>query len=104
MQEFLREHASFRRTILREIERTGPVLGRDLHDPKPRTEKHRWWGTRRAPEALGHLYVRVPSGFKTAEGFADDAGATTTTCPLPGLIPTTADATPVRLRVVPELK
>jgi uncharacterized protein YcaQ len=57
-KEFLREHASFRRTILREIERTGPVLGRDLHDPKPRTEKHRWWGTRRVGVMLEILAAR----------------------------------------------
>ena len=45
---FLREHASFRRTILRELERSGPLLARDIQDPQAGTrEKHRWWGNRR---------------------------------------------------------
>ncbi|MES1246215.1 MAG: crosslink repair DNA glycosylase YcaQ family protein [Actinomycetota bacterium] len=44
---FLREHASFRRTILRELERNGPLLAREIHDPRPRTGEHRWWGARR---------------------------------------------------------
>src|SRR5947209_14580655 len=45
---FLQEHASFRRTILRELERNGPLLARNIHDPQAGTrEKHRWWGNRR---------------------------------------------------------
>jgi uncharacterized protein YcaQ len=45
---FLQEHASFRRTILRELERNGPRLAREIHDPQAGTlEKHRWWGSRR---------------------------------------------------------
>src|SRR3569833_653724 len=43
---FLREHMSFRRTVLRELERRGPLLIRELEDPQPR-EKHRWGGARR---------------------------------------------------------
>jgi uncharacterized protein YcaQ len=47
-KEFLRTHASFRRAILRELERRGPLLARDIHDPQAGTrEKHRWWGSRR---------------------------------------------------------
>jgi uncharacterized protein YcaQ len=46
-KEFLREHASFRRAVLRDLEQRGPLLGREIHDPKPRAEKHRWWGARR---------------------------------------------------------
>src|SRR3954471_13271317 len=46
-KEFLRENASFRRVLLRELERRGPLLARELHDPRPRGEKHRWWGSRR---------------------------------------------------------
>src|SRR3569833_2116422 len=37
---------SFRRTALRELERRGPLLIRELEDPQPR-EKHRWGGARR---------------------------------------------------------
>jgi uncharacterized protein YcaQ len=50
-REFLREHASFRRTVLRDLERRGPLLGREIHDPKPRAEKHRWWGSARCSGA-----------------------------------------------------
>ena len=57
-KEFLREHASFRRTILRELDRRGPLLARELDDPRPRTEKHRWWGTRRVGVMLEILCAR----------------------------------------------
>jgi uncharacterized protein len=57
-KEFLRENASFRRTVLRELEGRGPLLGRELHDPRPRAEKHRWWGTRRTGVMLEILAAR----------------------------------------------
>jgi uncharacterized protein len=57
-KEFLREHASFRRTILRELDARGPLLGRELHDPKPRAAKHPWWGTRRVGVMLEILAAR----------------------------------------------
>ena len=57
-KEFLRTHASFRRTLLRELERRGPLLGRELHDPKPRAEKHPWWGSRRVGVMLEILAAR----------------------------------------------
>ena len=57
-REFLREHASFRRTVLRDLERRGPLLGREIHDPKPRAEKHRWWGSRRTGVMLEILAAR----------------------------------------------
>jgi hypothetical protein len=57
-KEFLREHASFRRTILRELDRRGPLLARELDDPRPRAEKHRWWGTRRVGVMLEILCAR----------------------------------------------
>jgi hypothetical protein len=55
---FLREHASFRRALLRELELRGPLLARELHDPRPRAEKHRWWGTRRVGVMLEILAAR----------------------------------------------
>jgi uncharacterized protein YcaQ len=55
---FLREHASFRRAVLRDIEERGPLLARELHDPRPRAEKHRWWGTRRVGVMLEILAAR----------------------------------------------
>jgi uncharacterized protein len=54
---FLREHASFRRTVLRELERRGPLLVRELEDPHAR-EKHRWWGARRVNVMLEILCAR----------------------------------------------
>jgi uncharacterized protein len=44
-QNFLREHARLRRYVLREIERNGPLLSRDLKDDRPEeAERHAWWG------------------------------------------------------------
>jgi uncharacterized protein YcaQ len=55
---FLREHASFRRAVLRDLGERGPLLARELHDPRPRAEKHRWWGTRRVGVMLEILAAR----------------------------------------------
>ena len=45
LREFLRENARLRRYVLREIERNGPLLSRDLkYDPPADAERHRWWG------------------------------------------------------------
>jgi uncharacterized protein YcaQ len=57
-KEFLREHASFRRTILRDLDERGPLLARELHDPRPRAEKHRWWGSRRVGVMLEILAAK----------------------------------------------
>jgi uncharacterized protein YcaQ len=57
-KEFLKEHASFRRAVLRDLEQRGPLLGREIHDPKPRAEKHRWWGSRRVGVMLEILAAR----------------------------------------------
>jgi uncharacterized protein YcaQ len=57
-KEFLREHASFRRAVLRDLETRGPLLARELHDPRPRAEKHRWWGSRRVGVMLEILAAR----------------------------------------------
>lgn len=45
--EFLRTHAAFRRHLLRELEREGPLLSREIaeHAKTPRGS-HRWWGNR----------------------------------------------------------
>src|SRR6476619_5679391 len=47
-KEFLRENAGFRRYVLRELERRGPLLSRELEDrsSQKREGKHPWWGTR----------------------------------------------------------
>jgi uncharacterized protein YcaQ len=57
-KEFLREHAPFRRAVLRDLEQRGPLLGREIHDPKPRAEKHTWWGSRRVGVMLEILAAR----------------------------------------------
>jgi uncharacterized protein YcaQ len=45
-QNFLREHARLRRYVLREIERNGPLLSRDLKDDSAKDdERHAWWGS-----------------------------------------------------------
>ena len=58
--EFLREHASLRRHILRELERNGPMLSRDIreHSRARRDERHPWWGARNVSLMLQILNVR----------------------------------------------
>jgi uncharacterized protein len=46
-REFLQANARFRRFLLRELDRNGPMLSRDLiGDQVPEAEPHPWWGTR----------------------------------------------------------
>jgi len=46
--DFLRENAAFRRYVLRELERRGPLLSREIEDhASMRREAHVWWGTRK---------------------------------------------------------
>jgi uncharacterized protein len=46
-KEFLREQSRLRRYVLRELERRGPMLSRDLEHPAARAdERYVWWGTR----------------------------------------------------------
>jgi uncharacterized protein len=57
--EYLREHAAFRRYVLRELERRGPLLSREIADHAPsRREPHRWWGARKMGLMLEILAVR----------------------------------------------
>ena len=45
--DFLRENAAFKRFVLRELEREGPMLSRDLaHHAKTPRDPHPWWGRR----------------------------------------------------------
>ncbi|HEY0416753.1 MAG TPA: crosslink repair DNA glycosylase YcaQ family protein [Gaiellaceae bacterium] len=56
---FLKEHASFRRHVLRELERRGPLLSREIEDHSGHTrEAHRWWGERKMGLMLGVLNTR----------------------------------------------
>jgi uncharacterized protein YcaQ len=45
---YLKEHAAFRRYILKELRERGPLLSREIEDaPGHRREDHRWWGQRK---------------------------------------------------------
>jgi uncharacterized protein len=56
---WLRENASFRRYVLRELERRGPLLSRELEDRSAGDrETHRWYGGRRVNWMLDLLHAR----------------------------------------------
>jgi uncharacterized protein YcaQ len=56
---WLKEHASFRRYVLRELERRGPLLSREIEDHAGhKREAHRWWGERKMGLMLGVLNAR----------------------------------------------
>jgi uncharacterized protein YcaQ len=62
VREFLAENRAFRRYVLRELERNGPMLSRDLEDrSKGEKRDHRWWGPRMVGLMLLslHLYGEV---------------------------------------------
>jgi uncharacterized protein YcaQ len=45
---YLKENAAYRRYILKELERRGPLLSREIEDhPGTKREDHRWWGARK---------------------------------------------------------
>jgi len=47
-REYLKENAAFRRYVLRELDRRGPLLSREIDDHRPSgREAHRWWGARK---------------------------------------------------------
>ncbi|MFN2472193.1 MAG: DNA glycosylase AlkZ-like family protein [Gaiellaceae bacterium] len=58
-RQFLRENAGFRRYVLRELERRGPLLSRELED-RSRAERghHRWYGSRYVGRMLETLHTR----------------------------------------------
>ena len=58
--EFLKANARFRRYILRELERRGPLFSRDLEDQSTRTwqSDSRWWGSRNVAVMLELLHGR----------------------------------------------
>jgi uncharacterized protein YcaQ len=54
--EYLKENAQFKRYVLRELERRGPLLSREIEDHRPSgREAHRWWGERKMGLMLGVL-------------------------------------------------
>jgi hypothetical protein len=58
-REFLAENASFRRYVMREIEKRGPLLSRELEDRSVQGRReHRWWGNRHVNTMLDILHTR----------------------------------------------
>jgi uncharacterized protein YcaQ len=58
-RQFLKENAGFRRYVLRELERRGPLLSRELEDRAvQRRGKHRWHGSRQVAQMLELLHHR----------------------------------------------
>ena len=58
-REFLQANPGFRRYVLRELERRGPLLSRELDDRSQRERpEHRWFGRRRVAELLEILHLR----------------------------------------------
>ncbi|HST24559.1 MAG TPA: crosslink repair DNA glycosylase YcaQ family protein [Gaiellaceae bacterium] len=56
---WLKEHASYRRYVLRELEQRGPLLSREIEDHANLIrEGHRWWGERKMGLMLGMLNMR----------------------------------------------
>jgi uncharacterized protein len=59
VRDFVRENASFRRYVLRELERRGPLPSRELEDRAGgEWERHRWYGSRRVGLMLTSLHLR----------------------------------------------
>jgi uncharacterized protein YcaQ len=57
--EFLKENAAFRRYVLRELERRGPLLSREIEDHASMSrEHHEWWGSRKMGLMLDLLSSR----------------------------------------------
>jgi hypothetical protein len=89
-REFLRENAAYRRYVLRELERRGPLLSREIEDHKPSgREAHRWWGERKMGlmlevlNALGEVAVVGRRGKQRLWDLAERWYPETETIPWP---------------------
>ena len=89
-REFLRENAAFRRYVMRELERGGPLLSRELEDRSAGERRnHRWYGARRVGIMLDilHLYGELAivgrRGGQKLWDLADRWYPETETLPLP---------------------
>jgi uncharacterized protein YcaQ len=66
---WLKEHAAFRRHVLRELRERGPLLSREIEDaPGHRREDHRWWGQRKMGLMLECLAARGEVAVVGREG------------------------------------
>jgi uncharacterized protein YcaQ len=59
-REYVREHAAFRRYVLRELKERGPLLSREIetHTSRRDAERHDWWGSRQMGLMLEVLAAR----------------------------------------------
>jgi len=58
MRDFMAENRAFRRYVLRELERRGPLLSRELEDRAAgESRDHRWYGSRRVGHMLTILHL-----------------------------------------------
>jgi uncharacterized protein YcaQ len=68
-RQFLDQNQGFRRYVLRELERRGPLLSRDLEDRSVgRRQRHRWHGTRHVGRMLEILQLRGEIGIVGRSG------------------------------------
>ena len=57
--EYIKENAGFRRYVLRELERRGPLLSREIETHSSMNlERHEWWGARKVGLMLEVLAAR----------------------------------------------
>jgi uncharacterized protein YcaQ len=65
--EYLNEHRSFRKYVMRELEQRGPLLSREIetHTSRKGAERHDWWGARQMGLMLEVLSAR---GFVAVAG------------------------------------
>jgi uncharacterized protein YcaQ len=56
--DFLKEHSAFRRFVLRELDRRGPLLSRELEDRSTPRDPHPWWGSRNVALMLMIMHAR----------------------------------------------
>jgi uncharacterized protein len=56
-REFLKQNPAFRRYVLHELERRGPLLSRELEDRSGQGLEHRWYGNRYVGLMLQTLHV-----------------------------------------------
>ena len=57
--EYIKENAAFRRYVLRELDRRGPLLSREIDTHSSMNlERHDWWGTRKVGLMLEVLAAR----------------------------------------------
>jgi uncharacterized protein YcaQ len=88
VRDFLAANVRFRRYVLRELERNGPMLSSDLKaDLLPEEDPHRWWGMRQVRlmlellQARGEIAVAGRAGKQRLWDLADRVYPQTETIP-----------------------